>query len=171
MIPTSPGTPFPGPSTFRVRVVGVQHAYGIVAAECVQEGSLLFLVDGLIAHHPSRYSVQIDADVHVSPAPDASFEELVVRYPWRFMNHSCEPNAVFRAGTFVALCSIEVGEAVTFDYNTTELDIAEPFDCRCSRDRCRGRVSGFACLPLDEQVRLRPWLAEHLRRRLDSAIQ
>ena len=171
MTPTSLGAPFAGPPTLRVRVVGVPHAHGVVAAESVEEGSLLLPVDGVTTRHPSRYSIQIDDDVHVNPRSDASLEELFVRYPWRFLNHSCEPNAVFRLSGFLALRPIEAGETVAFDYNTTELDMAEPFDCRCGRARCRGRISGFAHLPLEEQVRLRPWLAEHLRRRLDSALQ
>ena len=171
MTPTSTVAPFAGPQTVRVTVVGAPHAYGVVAVAPIEQGSVLFPVDGIITNGPSRYSIQIDDDLHIDLAPDTTLNEQLVRYPWRFLNHSCEPNAIFRERTFVALRPIDEGESVTYDYNTTELDMAVPFDCRCGRDRCLGRIRGFAHLSFAEQTRLRPWLAGHLRRRLDSALQ
>lgn len=171
MVPTSTADPLAGSQTLRVKVVGAPHEHGVVAVVPIEPGGLLFPVDGVITRHPSRYSIQLDEDLHIDLAPDTTLDEQPVRYPWRFLNHSCEPNAAFQGRTFVALRPIAVGEPVTYDYNTTELDMAVPFDCRCGRERCLGRIRGFAHLPLAEQTRLRPWLAAHLRLRLDSALQ
>ena len=159
------------PRASRVRVVGVPHAYNIVATEDIEEGEALFHVDGATTDRPSRYSIQIDERTHIDFEPGATLEEIIVGCPWRFLNHSCEPNAVLRGRNFVALRAIAAGEDVTYNYNTTESDLAAPFDCRCGHDLCVGRISGFAHLPPVEQTRLRPWLADYLRRRLDSALR
>lgn len=154
-----------------VKVVGTPDGYGVVAVEAIEQGGALFPVNGLTTDRPSRYSIQLDDDAHIDLAPGTTLDEQLVSYPWRFLNHSCAPNAAFHERTVVALRHIDAGESVTYDYNTTELDMAVPFDCNCGRDRCLGRIRGFAHLSLDEQTRLRPWLAGHLRRRLDSALQ
>ncbi len=84
------------------------------------------------------------------------------RFYWRFTNHSCEPNSLLRGGEFFALRPIKPWQEITFNYNTTEYELAEPFDCRCGSDRCAGRIRGFRFLSRLEQDRLRPWLADHL---------
>ncbi len=153
----------------RVRVVGQSGGYGLVAAQPSAAGDVLCPVDGTVTARPSRFSIQIDDDRHIDLGTDVGFEDTVVRHPWRFLNHSCEPNAAYRARAFVALRSIQAGEAVTFDYDTTELDMAVAFDCGCGSSQCRGRISGFAHLPLEGQLRLRPLLADHLMQRLYRA--
>jgi hypothetical protein len=66
----------------------------------------------------------------------------------------------------VAVRSLAAWEEITFDYNTTEYWMANPFVCRCGH--CRGRkIGGFGRLSRAEQERLRPNLAPHLRRLLD----
>lgn len=172
MPPSSHGAPKTDASRpFRLKVVGVAHHYRVVAAEPIPPGRVLFPVDGATTDRPSRYSIQIDDHAHVDVGPGAPDDEMRVRYPWRFVNHSCEPNAVLRGRDFVALRAINAGEHITFNYNTTESDMAEPFDCRCGHDRCVGHIRGFAHLPPAEQARLLPWLADHLRQRLDSALR
>jgi hypothetical protein len=62
----------------------------------------------------------------------------------------------------ISLKPVEFGQDITFNYNTTEFDMAEPFACRCGSARCAGRVQGFRHLSGEERRRLRPWLAAHL---------
>jgi hypothetical protein len=56
--------------------------------------------------------------------------------------HSCEPNCSvsFPNRAMVAIRSIAAGEAVTFDYETTERWFSHPFWCVCGVRRCRGRI-------------------------------
>jgi hypothetical protein len=56
--------------------------------------------------------------------------------------HSCEPNCCvsFAASSMVAIRPIEAGEAITYDYETTEDWFSHPFWCRCGARRCRGRI-------------------------------
>ncbi|MGZ3274348.1 MAG: SET domain-containing protein-lysine N-methyltransferase [Caulobacteraceae bacterium] len=59
------------------------------------------------------------------------------------VTHSCAPNCrvsfVHRA--LIAVRDIGPGEAVTFDYRTTENRLAGPFQCRCGSPSCVGRVA------------------------------
>jgi hypothetical protein len=56
--------------------------------------------------------------------------------------HSCEPNCClsFPTSSMVAIRSIEAGEAITYDYETTETWFSHPFWCQCGARRCRGRI-------------------------------
>jgi hypothetical protein len=62
----------------------------------------------------------------------------------------------------ISLKPVSFGQDITFNYNTTEFDMAEPFACRCGSAGCTGQVQGFRHLPDEERERLRPWLADHL---------
>lgn len=56
--------------------------------------------------------------------------------------HSCEPNCCisFPTSSMVAIRRIEAGEAITYDYETTETWLSHPFWCLCGSRRCRGRI-------------------------------
>ena len=41
---------------------------------------------------------------------------------------------------FVAIRDIDEGEEITFDYHSTEDEIAEEFDCVCGSENCRERI-------------------------------
>ena len=163
-------SPFATPSS-QVQVAGVPHEYKILATAKVEPGERLFLVEGIETDRPSRYSIQTDDRVHIDVAPGSSHEDMVARYPWRFLNHCCTPNAMLRGRECVALQTIEAGDEVTYHYDTTEFDMAAPFECRCGAPDCLRSIRGFKHLPLDKQTPLSLWLADHLRRRLDAARQ
>ncbi len=78
-------------------------------------------------------------DSHTVEHPDGGhFRDPVLIYT----GHSCAPNCriSFQAMAMVALREIEVGEAITFDYATTESAITQAFDCLCGAPGCRGRI-------------------------------
>ena len=74
---------------------------------------------------------------------EAKIEQPLDRYRWRFLNHSCEPNAEFAGRNLVAIRKIKPSEQITFDYNTTENDLSSPFECHCESDNCCGVVRGY----------------------------
>jgi hypothetical protein len=153
----------------RVAVLRSHGEYTLVSRERLAQGGWLFTLDGEVTEVPTRYSVQLDHATHLDLPDTYGLEEIMDRFYWRFMNHSCEPNAVIRGRDVFALRDIGPREEITFDYNTTEYELAEPFDCRCGGEGCVGRVRGFRFLPARERERLRPWLATHLRSLLDPA--
>ena len=62
--------------------------------------------------------------------------------PFKYVNHSCEPNAFMRRHRgrveFYALRRVEAGEELTCDYGETHH--AGKLSCRCGSAKCRGRL-------------------------------
>jgi hypothetical protein len=90
-------------------------------------------------------------------------QEAEADYGWRFINHSCEPSTALRGSTLVALRDLAPGTEITFDYNTTEWELADPFPCHCGGVHCVGTVRGYRHLDDAARTRILPWVAEHLR--------
>jgi hypothetical protein len=137
----------------------------IVAGQPIGRDSVILEVHGILVDRPTRYSVQIDEDLHVDLPPVSTSERESTRHPWQYLNHSCDPNAALAGRRLIALRSIRKTEEITFDYNTTEFEMATPFACQCGR--CDGAmIRGFKFLSQERQRELAPRLAGHLRRRL-----
>jgi SET domain-containing protein len=64
--------------------------------------------------------------------------------PDYYLNHSCDPNVWLKDDiTLVARREIEIGEELTADYATWEVDpLWELSPCRCGKALCRGKVTG-----------------------------
>lgn len=151
-------------------LVGVLHAHGelrVIALQAFADGATVMRLDGLTGSVPSRHTIQIGAVEHLGTPAGVTFEQIAARYPWQFLNHACHPNTWVRGRELVALGKIAAYDELSFDYETTELRMAEPFRCRCGA--CDGRpVRGFETLERAERERRRPWLAQHLRALLDG---
>ena len=108
---------------------------------------------------PSYLTVQLDADTHLEPQP--SFLQ--------FVNHSCDPNVSFDMSrlALVALRDLRAGEELTYFYPSTELTMAQPFDCACGAPNCVGHIAGASAMPREVLERyalspfIRDWLADH----------
>ena len=146
---------------------GVFHAF---ALEAIAPGDVVLEMIGQLVNQPDRYSVQIDEQLHVRPPAELSPTDDVPAYRWRFLNHSCRPNAAVQGTLLVAITPIAAGDEVTFDYNTTELEIACPFTCHCGH--CGGAIiRGFAHLSPAEQRQREPFLGAHLSRAMLAATR
>lgn len=148
----------------RVRAARIDGIYRAVARQNIPAGELVLLINGTLVDRPSRWTIQIGARRHIT-ARDLPLKEMLRRYPWRFTNHSCDPNSCVVGRRLVALRDIRAGEEISFNYNTTEYELAEPFSCHCGSPRCAGTIRGFRYLTQAERESLLPQLAPHLRRR------
>jgi uncharacterized protein len=74
-----------------------------------------------------------------------------------FMNHSCEPSVWWDGDDrLVARLDLAVGDAVTYDYATSETDEEWSMECACrAPSGCRGVICG-----LDSRE---PWFADRYR--------
>jgi len=142
-----------------VTIVSRNGQLGVVATTAVAAGHIVLALDGPIVSHPTRYTVQIGEAEHVDAEAAASDGSYPV---WRFLNHSCEPNTRLEGRALVAIADIRTGDEVTFDYDTTEWDMASPFPCACGASTCRGLVRGFRHLAPAQRERL-TGVAMHLR--------
>ena len=137
---------------------------GVFATRAHPEGRILLPIAGQIQSHPTRYSIQITPETHLEPVlDDVTFSPGETQ--WRFINHSCDPNTRMdvEARVVVALRPIEKGEELTFNYNTTEWDMAVPFRCHCGSPDCTGQIQGFRHLTPEQQEALLPLATPHLR--------
>lgn len=144
-------------------VVRANGEFRLVAIRAIAAGERLFRIEGDPTHRPSRFSVQIAEDLHIDLQPNHATEEILDRYFWRFMNHSCNPNAVVRGRDVFSRHAIAPWTSVTFNYNTTEWDMAEPFTCCCGAAECLGVIRGFKHLGPQQRDRLRSLVASHLK--------
>tara|TARA_B100001245_G_scaffold219523_1_gene189416 strand:- start:411 stop:782 length:372 start_codon:yes stop_codon:yes gene_type:complete len=97
---------------------------GLFASQQIDKNQLILVLDGNGFDVPTRTSIQV-RDKHIEDVNGG------------FMNHHCDPSAVIvvveliKEGLVVARRKIEEGEEITFDYETTEEHMAEPFHCEC----------------------------------------
>ncbi|MCR9245872.1 MAG: SET domain-containing protein-lysine N-methyltransferase [bacterium] len=138
---------------------------GLVAATDLPVGAAVLYINGAVQDYATRYSVQIGIDSHVDCTPDVVGQEgatINARYPWRLLNHSCDANCVLHHRVLVAVRPIRAGEPVTFDYDTNEWQMSDPFDCCCGAPMCRGRIRGFSFLSQASRQRLAKLLSPHV---------
>ena len=150
----------------RVEVRSANGFAGLFVVADVAAGSVVVPIVGVVEGAPSRYSLQVSECEHIVPPIEAMISAPEAEnYRWCFTNHGCEPNV--RVDTarraLVALRDLHAGDEVVFDYNSTEWSMAEPFACRCGASRCYGVVQGYRHLSPEQQARLAPIAAPHLR--------
>ena len=129
-------------STEHIEVDVVDGHGQLLATNTFQPGEHILRLHGEVVDQPSKFSVQIGPGEHIDIPADVRAEQPLDRYRWRFLNHSCEPNAAFDGLNLVAIRTIRASDQITFDYDTTEYDMSTPFDCHCESTNCRGVVRG-----------------------------
>ena len=135
----------------------------LVAAQPIAAGTVIFTLVGRETRVATRYSIQVGPEMHLDSDDLATDEARVRERYWMYLNHSCDPSAWVRGLELVARQDIAVGEGVTFDYNCTEWDMAEPFRCHCGTTRCVGRVAGYRHLDATQRARVQATLSPYLR--------
>ncbi len=162
MIKCPPCNPESHPEHARVGVVRAKGALSVIALSPISAGEAILMIEGRTIALPSMYSVQIGDGLHIELPPDTTGANDLDTRLWQYLNHSCAPNATMVGRSLIALRPIARGDAITFDYNTTEYELASPFVCACGA--CSGRViRGFKHLSPAEQLSLAPRLAPYLR--------
>ncbi|HEX7758491.1 MAG TPA: SET domain-containing protein-lysine N-methyltransferase [Caulobacteraceae bacterium] len=121
--------PITPPNGLAIRHIGTGEA--LYAARAFAAGEPVFKF-AKVSWRPrrDRYTVETPEGQHL-------YEPLLAR-----VGHACDPNTrpSFDLMALIARRDIAAGEAITFDYLTTELAIADPFDCYCGALTCRGRI-------------------------------
>lgn len=97
----------------------------------------------LITQREARRRARHADSIMIVEFPDGTaLDATHSQSPFRYVNHSCEPNAYMRLYRgrveFYSLRRVEAGEELTCDYGETHHDGA--LACRCGSRRCRGRL-------------------------------
>ncbi len=130
-----------------VRIAETLVGKGVFAERCYPSGAIVGEITGEVVRYTdgSNYSFEIDEHSQLEPFP-----------PFRYLNHSCEPNCEFdwiEEATYsdqpvlyvIALRDIQSGEELTIDYNWPA-SFAIP--CCCGAGTCRGWI--VSCDELDD---------------------
>ena len=104
---------------------------GLFTKKRFVNGTKVLELDGNYFPYPTRTSIQI-GDQHLE------------HYEGGHVNHHCDPNTKvivpnFTSPFLVATKNIEIGEEITFDYESTEEELASPFICECHGKLIVGR--------------------------------
>lgn len=153
-----PSTTWASPSIEQRSARGEQ---GVFVTAPVAAGEVLVRLGHTFTDRPGRYTLQLDEGLHHAGAACIS----------DYLNHACQPTCAFYRERleYRALKALQPGDEVTFNYLTTELELAEPFACQCGAGAgCFGEIRGFAALRAEQQEALRPWLTPYLEGRLRS---
>ncbi len=139
--------------------------WALMAREPVAKDTPILHIEGEQVTTPSRYTVQIEDNVHLGGH---------VMHLDDFTDHSCDPNCRLDVqGNQVHLVSvrrIDAGEKLTFNYLTTEWDMAEPFECKCGSANCFQHIAGFKHLPATQRQRLLPLLTPFLKQKMNDTL-
>ena len=107
---------------------------GLYSTKKYGKGNIVLFLEGNYFSEPTRTSIQVG-------------EKHIESWEGGHVNHHCVPNTkvVVEQGEFnlmhflVAIKDIEIGQQITFDYETNETEMAEPFKCRCHGRWIRGK--------------------------------
>jgi hypothetical protein len=132
--------------------------FGVFAHEAISAGETLLALAHVFVEHAQRHTIQLDAHLHQAGTGEID----------DFLNHSCAPNTAldFERLELRALRTIAAGEELSFDYLSSEWDMAAPFSCACGAAGCHRLIRGFRHLNADQQEALAPIASPYLRRRL-----
>lgn len=100
------------------------------ATRRIRQGEVIVNLPITILTMPDKYSLEIYPGVHVDC--ETSMAGAI--------NHSCAPNSYVKDTRILAWNCIAPGEEITLDYKATEHKLAVPFDCKCGRLGCIGRI-------------------------------
>jgi SET domain-containing protein len=155
-----------------VRYIAESDFYGVFAQEPIHQGELLTLALGQLVHisqlprylqNPAVHLYQIEEEFFIGPLdldtpPGDPF----------YVNHSCEPNAVFHgAVALIARRDIVAGEQITIDYATCDGSPYDEFECQCGSALCRGRITGEDWRRPELWERYAGHFSPYLQRRID----
>ena len=130
-------------SGMSVQIIQTPHGFSLTATRYFAPSEHVLDLTGIPKSTKDRYSIQISLDEHLHPFDELQSNPADYQTPWIYTNHSCNPNVVIRGRSYIALRNIQPGDDITFDYETTELEMAEPFACACQAETCRGLIRGF----------------------------
>lgn len=128
---------------------------GVFAKEDIRKDAIIFYLKGTVSRQQTKYTIQLGRNRHLT-LPAIGKTSGAPEYSWQYLNHKCEPNGYINTTelTFRALRDIGAGEEITFNYLTTESEMAVPFNCSCGSTNCFGFIQGHKSLNPAQAKRL-----------------
>jgi len=96
--------------------------FGCFATENIRKGEIICLIRGERITFQELKERYTKGKIKIcNPLQITEKEYLVIKEPYIYINHSCNPNAGIRKeGELFALKDIKKGQEITYDYSTSE---------------------------------------------------
>ena len=135
---------------------------GIIAAEDIRKGEYIWPLIGTL--HTRHYKKPSDYKNEQTWIPVAVHKWINPKFPFKHLNHSCEPSAGFRTPRKVyALRDIKTGEEITVDYSTIEYVHFWKIHCSCGARKCRKIIRSVHFLPAKFYRSYLPYIPTFIR--------
>lgn len=136
-----------------LRAIDDAIGHGVFATKRIPRGTITWTLDSLDQRFSPERMARLGPDylelMEHFAYPNGSGDWILCWDLGRWMNHSCNPNALSTGWDIdFALRDIEVGEQLTTDY--ASLNVEASFDCLCGEPNCRGRISAADFEPMAE---------------------
>jgi hypothetical protein len=123
----------------RLKILDFGTMKGCVASENIKSNEIIYEFTGEPIPFPTRTSIE-SINGHVE-------DEM-----GQYLNHNCKPNAIivnsmskeWTGMKVIAIQDIDKGTEITFDYNSTERELANPFECNCCNKLIKGRTNAIS---------------------------
>ena len=100
-------------------IKNIHNMKGLFLERQVQEGEVIYTLDGPTLLTPTQTSIKISDFIHVED-----------KYG-QFINHNCHPSVRVYDAEIIALRDLKAGEEITFNYLENEDELVAPFTCQC----------------------------------------
>ena len=137
---------------------------GLIASANISKNQRILTVKGSIKKesyapgylHLGPRWLALGKEIWISPSRESA---------WRFINHSCSPNAGLKGRvTVVAMKNIRHGEEITIDYSITEDDPFWSMKCSCREKNCRKILRSVRFLSKERFNKYKEYIPKSLRR-------
>ena len=88
---------------------------GLFSTKEYKRGDVLYVLCGEIYNKPTRETIHIGNNKHI-------YDKFGI-----YINHSFNPNTYVNGRELTALCDIKINDEIFFNYNDTEINMANPF--------------------------------------------
>lgn len=118
---------------------------GLFALCHIKKGERIFLAEGPIINYP--FLPNYRKGPHWLNVGEKKWMMPLETTPWRFINHSCEPNVGLKGKLQVtAMRDILAGEEINIDYSITESHPNWEMNCLCGSKNCRKTIRSIQYL-------------------------
>lgn len=138
------------------------HGTGVFTTKAIPNHSVVCKVAvtrAITKEHPLD-PAQGEMFYHCHYSPEG--ETLLLAEPYRYFNHSCQPNMFYytvnKAMYCIAMRDIAKDEELTLEYSLCNM-VGKEWECHCDADNCRGHHRcGFRFMEHSRQMQLLPYL-------------
>jgi uncharacterized protein len=140
------------------------HGQGIFADEEILKGEKIQYLNGKKMHRVTKSPLDSEEISHWIGTGKSTWINTEGT-PFRYINHSCNPNAAITGTkTLVALENIHKEDEITIDYSMTDADPYWSIECTCGAQNCRKVIRAVYSVPPEVFLRHMPYVPRYFQR-------